>query len=241
MAQSDRDSLLQQAKLAALGTMCASVTHEMSNPLSYVLTNLRFLADELPRLLRAAPTDADVDDITQTLADAIEGAERLTALVGSMRAFARGDAERRAAVDVSSVLEQAAVLARSEVRRRGQLVVTSEGNPIAMASDVGLLQAAVTLMVHASHLMPDGDATQEVRVHCRAEARIVEISILFDTPPPEATASAAEATELSVCRRLVEAQGGVLRVARQERKTLFFVGIPEKACEQADSLPPRAA
>jgi two-component system, NtrC family, sensor kinase len=240
MAQKERDPLVEQAKLAALGTMCASVTHEMSNPLSYVLTNLRFLAEELPRMLRGESSGADIDDVTQTLADALEGAERLSSLLGSVRAFARGDVNARGPVDVAATIENAAVLARSEVRRRGQLVVSSDGNPVAWASDVGLMQAVVTLLVHASHVMTDGES-QEVRVHSCTEANVVEISILFDTPAPEAMASPSEASELSVCRRLVEAQGGVLRVARQERKTLFFVGIPARAQTHADSLPPRAA
>jgi two-component system NtrC family sensor kinase len=239
MREKDRDPLVEQAQMAALGTMCASVTHEMANPLSYILTNLRFLAEELPRLLRARADDAEVEDVTQTLADAVEGAERLGGLLTSLRGFARTDPERRGPVEMRAVVEQASVLARSEVRRRGQLVVTTEGNPVAWASELGLLQAVVTLFVHAAHLMEEGDPSREVRVHCRAESRVVEITVVFDTAP--GAAPAGEASELTICRRLVEAQGGVLRVARQERKTLLFVGIPERVQEHADSLPPHAA
>ncbi len=227
--------------MAALGTMCASVTHEMSNPLSYVLTNLRFLAEELPRMLGAVSDAASVADVTQTLADALEGAERLGALVGSMRSFARADAERRGAVAVTGVVEQAVVLARSEVRRHGQLVTTVEGSPVAWANEFGLLQSLVTLLVHASHLMGHGEPTRTIRVHAATEARLVAISILFDTPPHDSVPTAAEASELAVCRRLVEAQGGALRVTRHERTTLFSLAVPERVQEQADTLPPRAA
>jgi CheY-like chemotaxis protein len=43
--------LAQTDRLTSLGTLAAGVAHEINNPLAYVLLNLGFLSEELPKLV----------------------------------------------------------------------------------------------------------------------------------------------------------------------------------------------
>ncbi len=242
MASEPRDDLVEQARVAVLGTLCGGIAHEMSNPLSYILANLRFLADELPGILRQSP-DASRLDAEQSLADALEGVERLETLVGTLRGYARGDAERRGPVDVRATLERALTLAKSDLRRRARVVPTFEGSPVALANEVGLVQVVIALLLHASRYFDPRDSDHEIALTCATNGHAVEIAIRFEPPVGMDGPARGEPSDLAMCRRVVASLDGAFRIAREDRKTTYFVSLHAHAPPQAarDSLPPRAA
>ncbi len=247
MGTSDRDELLEQARIAALGTLCGGVAHELANPLSYVLTNLRFLLEQLPSLVSGRAPASDVAEAEQSIADALEGALRIDALVATLRAFASADVEPHRYVDLKLAIAHATAIARTELRRHARVVVQCEGSPQAWASAVSVLQVLLGLILHACRAMSSSDAAgepetaRELRIHCCAKEGGVELSILFDAPESSVVSEVGSADNLAICRGVVESQGGVFRVARQDQKTLFFVSLPEHARPERDSLPPKAA
>lgn len=114
-----QDELVQAGKLAVLGQMAASITHEINQPLAA----LRALNDNARVFLeRGMQADAEgnleaIDQLTQ----------RIAAIVAQLRGFARRDELRVQPVDVAAAFQAAVALVSAEARRRR---VTLECPPV---------------------------------------------------------------------------------------------------------------
>lgn len=140
--QSARKTLEMQLSLAqkleSVGRLASGVAHEINTPIQYVGDNLRFLQDGwrdvLPVLdaLRAvsenpnrdvsevvaAAAGIDLDfllaEIPQAMAQAMEGTERVTAIVRAMKRFAHPGGDSMCLVDLNKALETTILVARNE-------------------------------------------------------------------------------------------------------------------------------
>lgn len=105
-----QDDLVQAGKLAVLGQMAASITHEINQPLAA----LRALNDNARVFLeRGMQADAEgnlqaIDQLTQ----------RIAAIVAQLKGFARRDELRMQPVDVAAAFQAALGLVGAEARRR---------------------------------------------------------------------------------------------------------------------------
>src|SRR4029077_4297745 len=77
--------LAQTDRLTSLGTLAAGVAHEINNPLAYVLLNLNYLGEELPKLLETVEDRAR--EVRVALDHARNGAERIRDIVRSLKTF----------------------------------------------------------------------------------------------------------------------------------------------------------
>jgi PAS domain S-box-containing protein len=187
-------------RLAALGTLAAGVAHEINNPLSYVIANVRIVEERLRKLAggldpsagaRPAPDPADPAALREALTSAAaaldearEGAERVHRIVADLKAFAGAEEERRSRVDVRRALEAALNLAEHEVRRRARLVRDLADVPPVLANEARLGQVFLTLVVNAAESIPAGDpAANEVRVSARRDDGGRAVIEVRDTGP----------------------------------------------------------
>jgi PAS domain S-box-containing protein len=142
-----REALFQSQKMEAVGRLSGGVAHDFNNLLMAVLGSLELLRKRLP----ADPK------ITRLLDNAIQGAQRGTALTQRMLVFARRQELKLEPVDVTVV-----------VRGMLDLLQRSLGPGIAIdtrfSPDVGLVMAdsnqlelaLLNLAVNARDAMPDG-------------------------------------------------------------------------------------
>ncbi|MEN9581171.1 MAG: hypothetical protein RJA70_4180, partial [Pseudomonadota bacterium] len=110
--------LIQADRLAAVGVLAAGVAHEINNPLSYVLLNLKYLQRQLVKLAQLHP---EAGRLIQHVDDATHGAERVQTIVRDLRIFARADEDATGPVDLVAVLESAIGIAEHEIRHRAEL------------------------------------------------------------------------------------------------------------------------
>ena len=258
--------LEQSDRLASLGTLAAGVAHEINNPLSYVIANVRLVEERLRALGdRLATSEVARGDLEQALAasagaleEAREGAERVHRIVADLKTFARADeADRRAPVDVRRVLEAAVHLSGHEVRRRARLVSDLGEAPRVLANEARLGQVFLTLLRHAVESIAPGSAeSNEVRVSLRGAGDRVIIEVADTGPglPADARArifdpffSARAPVEraglgLSMCHTLVTGLGGEIQVESEiGRGSVFRVSLPaasESAPASSSSPPP---
>ena len=110
--------LAEKERLASIGMLSASVAHEITNPLTYVLANLDFALSD-----RCSPGARR----TKSLIDARDGAGRMQQIVWDLRALGRAGSEELFYVDVRSVIETALRLVGPEVAKNVQVSVDCGG------------------------------------------------------------------------------------------------------------------
>lgn len=145
-------------RMVSVGTLAAGVAHEINNPLSYVIANIDFIKDELKDASRESRA-VDLEEISEVIHEASEGAERVRAIVQDLKTFSRSDDEGRGALDVHEVLESAIKLVWNEVRHCAALVrCYAEVLPPVLANESRLGQVFLNLLVNAAQAMPEGEA-----------------------------------------------------------------------------------
>ncbi len=140
--QALREQLTHTEHLASLGTLAASIGHEINNPLAYTIHNLEYLSE-----LKLRPVSA-TDDEPRALSDALEGAKRVQRISSRLNAFARRSAEP-GPIRVKKTIEIAIDLARSALQQVAQVELKLPPDLTVRASDE-LVQVWLNLLVNAA-------------------------------------------------------------------------------------------
>ena len=235
-------------RLGSLGTLAAGVAHEVNNPLSVVLSNLHF-----------ALTSSDVlpAEVREALADAQDGALRVSRIIGELRTFSRPQAEPLRPHDLAGALSAALHFTRAHWRTTAGVVLDLQAVPPVMASPTRLAQVFVNLIINAVQAMQSLPAQgHSLRCSTSTDARGRAVLALSDTGPgiPEAlrqrifepfftTKPEGQGTGLglAVSRSIIEQHGGHLEVGSGPGGvgTTFTVVLPSGQRE-APAAPLRA-
>ncbi|HXX66487.1 MAG TPA: PAS domain S-box protein [Polyangiaceae bacterium] len=242
-------------RLASVGTLAAGVAHEINNPLSYVMNNLEFLAQELREVGGASPS-ARVRAMLEMLGEAREGAERVRKIVRGMKIFVRADEERRELLEIPRVLEVAINMAFNEVRHRARLVKDFEGSPAVMGDESRLVQVFINLIVNAAHAISEGAAEKnEIRITTKIDGTnaVVEVRDTGRGIPPEMLGRIFDpffttkpvgvgvGLGLSITHGIIAGLGGEITVKSQvDVGTIMRVVIPLARVDAVPETPPLA-
>lgn len=234
--------LAQTDRLTSLGTLAAGVAHEINNPLAYVLLNIGYLDEALPKLF----TNQDDERVRETfvaLNHARNGAERIRDIVRSLKTFSRPENDTRAPLDVSHVLDATLAMVGNEIRHRARLVKDYSLVPEVFANEARLGQVFLNLLLNAVQaLRDDRVSSNEIRVvvkpagadrvvvevhdngvgiHPQVRGRIFEP--FFTTKP----IGIGTGLGLAICHGIVTSLGGTLTFDSEIGKgTAFRVELP---------------
>ncbi len=240
-------------RMYALGVLTASIGHELRTPLSVVNTNVGFARRALREALGkrrgndAAALSALQNDLTEleaALADAEEGAQRLSEIVEGIGISARSEplAPSLPPVDLVHVVRSILRLLRSEAHNRAKLVVEMAAAPQVAGSATRIGQVLLNLVLNALQAMPPragaADVNQvKVAVFEHEGCAVIEVhdngsgiapaqlSRIFD--PFFTTKQKGTGLGLAISRQIVEELGGELSVQSQLGVgTCFSVRIP---------------
>ncbi|WPB77020.1 ATP-binding protein [Archangium violaceum] len=251
--QSAQEQLLFADRLASVGRLAAGVGHEINNPLAYILSNLRYVHQELKEQ-PGAPSSEAREEMISALSEASEGAERVRLIVQDLRSLARPDDVALGPVDLAEVVRGSAKMARHEVRDKARLVEDCGGVPPVQANAARLGQVFLNLIINAAHAIPPGQAQEnEIRVAARLSApERVTVEVrdtgagispenlrrIFDPFFTTKPIGVGTGLGLSVCHRIITALGGEIRVESEPgRGTCFFITLPV-AESSGDAGPP---
>jgi PAS domain S-box-containing protein len=144
-----RSELAHVARVATLNVMTASIAHEVSQPLSGILTNagtcVRMLAGDPPNLAGAA----------ETARRTVRDANRATEVIERLRAMFSTKAPAMELADLNEVAREVIALSMGELRRAGALLQTdfADDLPRISVDRVQLQQVILNLLLNAADAM----------------------------------------------------------------------------------------
>jgi two-component system, cell cycle sensor histidine kinase and response regulator CckA len=231
--------LSEAERLTALGVLSAGVAHEINNPLAYVLLNLEYLRQQLPRL---ADDPARLSDLMVRVRDACHGAERVATIVRDLRTFARGDDGSRGPVDLREIIEAAVNIAGNTLKQSARIARDYGEAPLVDASANRLEQVFLNLLLNAAQAMPEGDPDHnEIRVRLygdqqKAVAEVTDtgagiaesvLSRIFEPFFTTKPVGVGTGLGLPICRSILAAHGGTIEVeCRPGEGATFRVVLP---------------
>ena len=224
-----QSELARSAKLAALGHLAASVTHELGQPISAFRNHLA--AADISGEITSPKTANSLNKLV----------DRMEAITLQFRYFARGKADRRTDVLLADVLEESANLLRGEIEAAGfALRVTQPSQDIFVhGNKIQLEQVMTNLLKNAVHAVGQMDKP-EIGVDVQVQTSTVVIRVrdngsglsgaslnelqepFFSTKP----SGVGMGLGLAITTEILLDHGGALSVEPSETGAIFVVTLP---------------
>jgi signal transduction histidine kinase/ActR/RegA family two-component response regulator len=237
--------LFQHEKLAAMGTMLASVAHELNNPLAVIMMEADLLHEERQDNVQAEPVKA-----------IMQAAERCMRIVRNFLTLARQHPPERQNVALNTTIRGA-----MELLVYGLQVDTitvdwqlAPNLPLLWADPHQLHQVIVNLVTNAHHALREVPAPRRLTLTTRYDPVGLRVVLeVADTGPGIPPALQARLFEpffttkppgvgtglgLPLCRGIIEEHGGHICVESQPGQgTVFRVVLPVPTATSTDKTP----
>ncbi|MBZ9964773.1 sensor histidine kinase [Mesorhizobium sp. BR1-1-2] len=144
-----RDDLAQANRLSILGQIAAGVAHEINQPVAAIRT----YAENAGRFLHGGK----VESVSGNLTSIVSMTERIGAITGTLRTFARRPGVAASPLPVREAIDGALSLLSGRIRDSGVTIVKPRGtaSPMVMASRIRLEQILVNLLQNALDALKD--------------------------------------------------------------------------------------
>ena len=204
--------LSQAQKQESIGQLAAGIAHEINTPIQYVGDNTVFLQDSFEDLINlaagcrrimdalsagspdpdlvdevmAAVETADLDflaeEVPVAIKQSLDGVERVSKIVRSMKAFSHPGGESHEPADINALLKNTVTVARSEWRYVAELTMDLGDLPRVDCNCAEMNQVFLNLLINACHAVaqnpdPSGSGKGQIIIETRNREKEVEIRI----------------------------------------------------------------
>jgi len=177
--------LVHSQKMETIGVMAAGIAHEINTPLQYIVGNTRFVKETMESFIRLIKSlkcecssstlsgaedkllavekiinDFDIDyvseEIPAAINESIEGLDRISSIVLSVKKFSHPEFNESQSVDVNSEIRNTINISRNEWKYHAELVTEFDENIpnlVCVASDFN--QIILNLIVNAAHAIQE--------------------------------------------------------------------------------------
>src|SRR5210317_527607 len=231
-----RDRLTQVGRLSTMGEMAASIAHEINQPLTAVAT----YAQAGKRLLDSGR--ADLPDISNTLEQIGQQAQRAGDVIRSLRRFLRQKKSARERLEVNDMIREVVLLADVDARAHNvELRLDLQDDlPAVVADPVQVQQVILNLIRNGLDALRENGVADPIIIYSRLRPdNKIEISVEDAGPgvatemlervfsPFQTSKADGMGMGLSISRSIIAAHGG----------TLGFENLPGKGARFYFSLP----
>ena len=274
-------------RLEAVGQLAAGIAHEINTPMQYVGDNIEFLQaayesmaqamTRLRKLMNAVPEETSVpqilaeirglleemnadylaEQIPRAIAQSLEGVERVTSIVKSMKEFSHPGTMEKTFVDLNHCISSTVTVSRNEWKYVAELETDLDAElPLVCCSPGELNQVFLNLIVNAAHAISDvvgqGDNGKgKIVISSRGDGDWVEIRVsdtgtgmpekirdrIFDPFFTTKDIGRGTGQGLSIARNVIVGKhGGTLTVDTEVGKgTTFTIRLPIGGQDQPES------
>jgi signal transduction histidine kinase len=230
----------REGRQIAMDAMAASVAHEVNQPIAAMTFN----SEAALMLLKQTPPN--IDEARAALEAIVGDGARAGAVVASLRAMFKRDTHQRVGIDVNDLLQDVLKLVDTDLRSQQVTVSTELSGSLGrvFADRAQLQQVFLNLFINAIEAMRS--VTDRVRllqikseviqgksgilvtvgdsgpgIHPKDKTRILE--------PFFSTKATGTGIGLAICKSIVEAHGGHIRVSdNYPQGTIFHVALPDE-------------
>lgn len=224
--------LVHANRVATMGQLSASIAHEVNQPIGATLNN----ASAALHWLSKEP--ADLEKARQALNRIFANGNRVSEVVGRMRALFKKAPLRKEEVDINGAILEVIALTRGEVEKNGIVVQLHlvDGLPLIQGDRVQVQQVIMNLIINAIEALSsicegarelvittDKSEPDGVLVEVRdsgpglSSADLERVFDAFNTTKPGGLGMG-----LSICRTIIEAHGGRLWATTAEPRGATF-------------------
>ena len=244
LVQEQRDQLAHASRMATMGEMAAGFAHEVNQPLTAITNYARVAL----RMLRADQPDPEV--LSKTLEKIEAQSHRASEVVKRIRGFVRKPAVGKEVLSVASLLEETRQFAEVDARQNdgGVEVRVADNVPDVVADPIQVQQVALNLIRNALESSRSAGSREPVEVSAAMVAdNVVRIEVRDhgEGLPDDAeqrlflpfftTKKEGMGIGLTLCRSLIQAQGGEIGFERPVGPGAIFYFTLPVAPETADN------
>jgi len=231
--QAAQSSLVESARLAALGELASGVAHQINNPLTAIIAEAQILGRQL------APESSERESTT-----IIEQAGwKAQQAVQDLLEFSRASPDTLQSVSVNETIQKAVRMVGAPIQAGGGglEIHLAEDLPSVQGYPVRLEDLWVNLLLLARDAIADGSPHRIfVRSGARADKAVIvevgddgreipahELETLFEPHFAGAVAGRGNGMEFSICREIVRQHGGQIRATSSaDFGTIVAVELP---------------
>lgn len=241
--------LMNAEKMAMLGNLVAGIAHELNTPLGALKSNCELFMQFIDRIKKIlfspdAPETISQNQVLQHLFASIDqlnkvnqtASERLVEIMGSVRRYARQEAEEPVEADIHEILDCALSLVRHEFKNYVTVHKSYGDVPSIPCYPNKLNQVFLNILVNARQAM-DKPGDVFITTSSQADAIIIEIKDTGNGIKPElldrifetgyTTKPNGMGVGLSIVRQLIEMHQGKIEVESAEGEgTTFRIILP---------------
>ena len=226
--------LMHAQKMSSIGALTSSVTHEFNNVLTTVINYAKM-----------GLRHDDPDKKKRSFEKILAAGQRAAAITTGMLALARGDGGRRESTPLGRLVHDVLVLCEKDlVKHRIGVRLELEDDPSAVVSAAQVQQVLLNFVVNARQAMGES-GTLLIRTRTVAETRTAELTVrdtgpgipaesltkifepFYSTKDRDSDGRGGTGLGLSLCKDIIEAHGGRIRVQTALGKgTAFTLCFP---------------
>ncbi|ADK80740.1 PAS domain-containing sensor histidine kinase [Sediminispirochaeta smaragdinae] len=155
----------ESQKFRAIGEMAAGIIHEINTPVQFIKNNLQYLnacTDEVRSWLNTPGSEgkreilSTVEDFPEVLHQSLEGIDRITSIIRSLRNYAHPGYDKPVPFSPSQALEDAVTLSENQWKHIARLHTLLPEKPIMVQGFPSLFsQAMVNIIINATHAIEE--------------------------------------------------------------------------------------